>query len=216
MNNIALALSAACLFAIVGMSAPAKAAETTTQSWYFVTTTPQNSSSATYVWQDDIHRAPGLAPDLTSYFMDGAYVTPAMAFAPTFTSSLSAYTARNIAPAAFVARNSNSAISFENLPPVGSSPSAQDVLVINFSYVNRGADRSFTIRDDIFAPSGVIVSSSTLSRFLPTNEYAPFKLPLYFGDSTVESGMYGVRVRVYDPLQSMPVDENSFNFSFKR
>jgi hypothetical protein len=215
MNKIFLAVGTAFVASLIAVSSPARAAETSTPSWYFATTTQPNTS-VTYVWQEDAHRAPGLSPDLTSYFLDGTYVTPAMAFAPAFTSSVSAYTVQNISPSAFVPRNSNSAISFENLPATGTSPAPKDVLLVNFSYVNRGADRTLTVRDDVFSPSGAIVSSSTLTRLLRTNEYSPFKLPLYFGASPVEAGTYCVRVRVYDPLLAMPVDENSFNFRFKQ
>lgn len=215
MSKIFFAAGIAFAVALVAFTSPAQAAETSTPSWYFATTTQPNMS-VTYVWQENVHRAPGLSPDLTSYFLDGTYVTPAMAFAPAFTNSVSAYTVQNIAPSAFVPRNSNSAISFENLPATGTSPVPNDVLLVNFSYVNRGADRTLTVRDDVFSPSGAIVSSSTLTRLLRTNEYSPFKLPLYFGSSAIENGTYCVRVRVYDPLVAMPLDENSFNFRFKQ
>lgn len=199
----------------LGISA-VSAAET---SWYFTdtgTTVPPVSLSSTSSSLDTLMRAPGLSPDLTSYFLNGTYITPAMAFAPAFATSVSAYSARNISPTTFVPRNSASAITFTNLPAAGSAQPESSVLLIDFAYVNPGPDNSFTIRDDIFSPTGLIISSSTIKRDIHTNEYAPFHLPLYFGGMVRENGIYGVRVRAYDEQHgSLPLDENSFNFNLK-
>lgn len=216
------------LLALVLVTTSASAA---TSSWYFTdtgTTVPPASISTAVSgaptasgimvtsYADTLLRAPGLAPDLTSYFLNGTYITPAMAFAPAFTTSLSAYSARNIAPSTFVPRNSASAITFTNLPVSGSTSPVNDVLLVDFAYVNPAADNSFVIRDDVFSPSGLVVSSSTVSRDLHTGEYAPFHLPLYFGATALEDGMYGVRVRVYDSTQKTALDENSFNVRFQK
>ncbi len=205
----------------------AKAA--TTSAWYFAETgttvppaswtaptTPVSPSPALVTsYVDSLSRAPGLAPDLTSYFMNGTYITPSMVFAPAVSMSVLVPFATTIAPTTFVPRNANSAITFNQLPTAGAVFPKNEVLMVRFAYVNPGSDREVVVRDDVFTPAGAVMSSSSVRRSVYTNEYMPFTLPLYVGNIQMENGVYGIRIRVYDSIQQTVLDENSFNVMFK-
>jgi hypothetical protein len=147
--------------------------------------------------------------------MNGAYITPSMVFAPAVSVNVSVPFATTIAPTTFVPRNANSGIMFNLLPESGTLFPKNEVLMVRFGYAYPGLDRDILVRDDVFAPSGKVISSSSVTRSVHTNEYLPFTLPLFFGNSILENGVYGIRIRVYDSTQKTVLDENSFNVMFK-
>lgn len=192
--------------------------------WYFTetgTTTPPSSEtsrlgifSATDVY--NLSRTPGLAPDLTSYFWNGTYITPDMPFRPAFTNAPQAFVASTLAPKSFVSRDSASPIKFTNLPSSGSVLPVQLVLPVDFSYTNPGVTSTVVIHDDVFDPRGVVVSNSTVIGQIGTGEVVRLNVPLYFGNMSTMEGVYALRVRVFDTTVSSILDENSFNFSTQR
>ncbi len=216
-------------FSILACFLATSAKAATTSAWYFAETgttippaswtapttavSPSQTMVTSYV--DSLSRAPGLSPDLTSYFMNGTYITPSMVFAPAVSVSASVPFATIIAPTTFVPRNANSAITFNQLPAAGTVFPKNEVLTIRFAYVNPGNDRDVIVRNDVFTPAGGVMSSSSVMRSVHTNEYSPFTLPMYVGDMSLEQGIYGVRIRVYDSTQKTVLDENSFNIMFK-
>lgn len=212
-------------FSILACFLATSAKAATTSPWYFTETgttvsptswsASNNAQSASSAYVDSLSRAPGLSPDLTSYFMNGAYITPSMVFAPAVSMNVSVPFATTIAPTTFVPRNANSAVTFNQLPVAGTVFPKNEVLVIRFAYVNPGSDREVVVRDDVFTPAGAVMSSSSVMRSVHTNEYVPFTLPMYVGDMSLEQGVYGVRIRVYDSTQKTVLDENSFNVLFK-
>lgn len=233
-----LSVSASVLAALC-VIVPVSAA--TTSGWYFTVTgttepptstvsaippvasaTSSSQSSSSYYWAPSnyalsLTRAPGLAPDLTSYFWQGMYITPDMVFQPTLAVAPTTYVGSMLTPLTFVPRNGTSRITFNNLPSSGTAHPVAQVLPVEFSYVNPTLNtQSLIVRDDVFDPNGQIVSSSTLARIFNPNDYAPLQLPLYFGGVTTSEGIYGVRVRMYDVGQDKIVDENSFNFRLQR
>lgn len=182
-------------------------AETSTTAGYISGTGSALSSSA---YAASLSRAPGLSPDLTSFFWQGLYVTPAMVF----TVPVNSYSESSMTPRSFIPRNTSSSIIFSNLPVSGSALPASQVLPVRFSYSNASStNQSYIVHDDVFDPSGYIISSSTITR--SAGDSAPFELPLYFGGTTSVNGSYGVRVRVYDARQEIVQDENSFNITLQ-
>jgi hypothetical protein len=147
--------------------------------------------------------------------MNGTYITPSMVFAPAVSVNVSVPFATTIAPTTFVPRNANSAVTFNLLPAAATVFPKNEVLMVRFAYVNPGSDREVVVRDDVFTPAGAVMSSSSVRRSVHTNEYMPFTLPMYVGDLSLEQGVYGIRIRVYDSTQKTVLDENSFNVMFK-
>jgi hypothetical protein len=193
--------------------------------WYFTetgTTTPPNSETSrlgVFAPATDAYslsRTPGLAPDLTSYFWNGTYITPDMPFRSALTNAPQAFVADTLAPKSFVPRDSASPIKFTNLPSSGSVLPVQLVLPVDFSYTNPGVTSTVVIHDDVFDPRGMVVSDSTIIGQIATGEVVRLNVPLYFGNVTTTDGVYGLRVRVFDAKVTSVLDENSFNFTIQR
>lgn len=172
-----------------------------------------------------LYRAPGLSADLTVYNLNGVYVTPQMAFsgmsavtvpvsAPV-TAPVTVYGSVSVAGQTFVPRNSNSAIVFANLPSAGTITLVPQTIIFNYSYRNPGFIGPFLVQQALFAPDQSMVGVSEETRSIATGASSAFGKPQSFS-STLASGTYTLRVRVYSADRTIVYDENSVYLLIKR
>ena len=168
--------------------------------------------------------APGLSPDLTTFNLNGVFVTPDMAFRgssaiivpislPTYspTVMLSSVTSQT-----FVPRNSNSAIVFSGLPTAGSVVMSGQQQTYSYSYRNPGVARTFIVQQALFSSSDQVMRSVLEeNRTIQTGETAWFVKTQNF-NSSLTPGNYFMRVRVYSADRSIVFDENSFNIVIQK
>lgn len=197
-------------------------------SWYYLTTTTTSggtgTASGTYAAyttnpvassyyatasSSSVNRAPGLAPDMTSYYWNGTYLTPSMVFA-------SSPWLMNNSSLSFNGRNSVSGITFSGLPQAGSMLTLPKDLGFSYGYRNGATAQPVYFRTDVFDPQGNILGTYLNNRSLNGYENAAFSVSSTFGSGLSTDGIYNIRVRAYGSDQNTILDENSFNVQLQR
>lgn len=177
-----------------------------------------------------MYRAPGLSADLTSYSLNGLYITPQMAFSGIYTVSTPTYTTPTtsviavvppvvyssaLAGQTFVPRNSNSAIVFTNLSAAGTVTIPPQAITFNYTYRNPGFVGPFILQQALFAPDQTMIGVSEETRSIATGATSAFGKSQNF-PGTLANGTYLLRVRAYSIDRTTVYDENSFNLLIKR